>query len=73
MVNSYLYRTPLHEAVSNMHSIAIKFLLHKGADPKIMNGSNETPYDLGKRIGLSTILLDELFSNLLIKFRITRT
>jgi hypothetical protein len=63
----------LHEAVSNMHSLSIQYLIHKGADPKVLNTSNETPYELGKQIGHSKSVLDELFSNILINCRAAQT
>jgi hypothetical protein len=40
--------TPLHRAVRNRCSTAVEALLHAGADPRLINDSGSTPFDLAR-------------------------
>lgn len=55
-------RTALHEAASYAHVNIVRWLIYKGADESLPNGTGETPRDLVKKIGYADSVIDEMFS-----------
>jgi ankyrin repeat protein len=62
-VCAHKIRTPLHEAVSQRHKSIAQYLVRNGALVDSVNAANETPRQLGKRVGISEEELEQYFGN----------
>src|SRR5215216_3952824 len=68
ILNFYLSRAPLHEAISQKHLNVCPILVAAGADLHITNNFGKTPKDLGIDCGLTLEQIEQCLGMLIISF-----